>query len=124
MKAIELRQLRYFSILARELHFGRAADLASITQSALSQQIAKLEELVGAQLLNRDRRGVTLTASGEALRNSADPIFAQVERALREAQDAAGGRESRISIGLVEYANLPFIPPALIGCRHYIRTSR
>ena len=114
MKAIELRQLRYFSILARELHFGRAADLASITQSALSQQIAKLEELVGAQLLNRDRRGVTLTASGEALRNSADAIFAQVERALREAQDAAGCRESRISIGLVEYANLPFIPPALI----------
>jgi DNA-binding transcriptional LysR family regulator len=114
MKAIELRQLRYFSILARELHFGRAADLASITQSALSQQIAKLEELVGAQLLNRDRRGVTLTASGEALRSSADAIFAQVERALREAQDAAGRRESRISIGLVEYANLPFIPPALI----------
>ncbi|MCX4173885.1 MULTISPECIES: LysR substrate-binding domain-containing protein [Paraburkholderia] len=114
MKAIELRQLRYFSILARELHFGRAADLASITQSALSQQIAKLEELVGAQLLNRDRRGVTLTASGEALRNSADAIFAQVERALREAQDAAGSRESRLSIGLVEYANLPFIPPALI----------
>lgn len=114
MKAIELRQLRYFSILARELHFGRAADSASITQSALSQQIAKLEELVGAQLLNRDRRGVTLTASGEALQNSADAIFAQVERALREAQDAAGCRESRISIGLVEYANLPFIPPALI----------
>ena len=67
MKAIELRQLRYFSILARELHFGRAADLASITQSALSQQIAKLEELVGAQLLNRDRRGVThLTNTAKA----------------------------------------------------------
>jgi DNA-binding transcriptional LysR family regulator len=114
MKAIELRQLRYFSILARELHFGRAADLASITQSALSQQIAKLEEVVGAQLLNGDRRGVTLTASGEALRDSADAIFAQVERALREAQDAAGSRESRLSIGLVEYANLSFIPPALI----------
>jgi DNA-binding transcriptional LysR family regulator len=114
MKAIELRQLRYFSILARELHFGRAADLASITQSALSQQIAKLEVLVGAQLLNRDRRGVTLTASGESLRDSADAIFAQVERALRGAQEAAGRKDSRISIGLVEYANLPFIPPALI----------
>jgi DNA-binding transcriptional LysR family regulator len=114
MKAIELRQLRYFSILARELHFGRAADLASITQSALSQQIAKLEELLGAQLLNRDRHGVTLTASGEALRNSADAIFAQVERALREAHDAADHKECRISIGLIEYTNLPFIPPALI----------
>ncbi len=114
MRAIDLRQLRYFSILARELHFGRAADLASVTQSALSQQIAKLEELVGVQLLNRDRRGVTLTPSGEALRDSIDAIFTQVDRALRTARDAAGHKNFKIAIGLVEYTNLPFIPPALI----------
>lgn len=114
MRAIELRQLRYFSILAKELHFGRAADLASVTQPALSQQIAKLEELVGVQLLNRDRRGVTLTASGEALRDSIDSIFDLVDRALRTAREAAGHKKFKISIGLVEYANLPFIPPALI----------
>jgi DNA-binding transcriptional LysR family regulator len=114
MRAIELRQLRYFSILARELHFGRAADLASVTQSALSQQIAKLEELVGVQLLNRDRRGVTLTPSGEALRDNIEAVFAQVEHALRTTRDAAGHKHFKISIGLVEYTNLPFIPPALI----------
>jgi DNA-binding transcriptional LysR family regulator len=114
MRAIELRQLRYFSILARELHFGRAADLASVTQSALSQQIAKLEELVGVQLLNRDRRGVSLTASGIALRDSIEAIFTQVDHALRTTRDAAGHKNFKVSIGLVEYANLPFIPPALI----------
>ncbi len=114
MSTIELRQLRYFSILARELHFGRAADLASVTQSALSQQVAKLEEQVGTRLLNRDRRGVTLTAPGETLRDSVDAIFQQIELALRTTRDVAGHQSFRISVGLIEYADLPFIPPALI----------
>jgi DNA-binding transcriptional LysR family regulator len=114
MRAIELRQLRYFSILARELHFGRAADLAFVTQSALSQQVARLEELVGVQLFNRDRRGVTLTAAGEALRDGIEAVFEQIDRALLTAREAAGHREFKLSIGMVEYTNLPFVPPALI----------
>jgi DNA-binding transcriptional LysR family regulator len=114
MRAIELRQLRYFAILARELHFGRAAARASVTQSALSQQVAKLEEQVGVQLVNRNHRRVTLTASGEVLRDSIDAIFMQVEHALRSTREAADRRKFTISIGLVEYSNLPFVPPALI----------
>jgi DNA-binding transcriptional LysR family regulator len=114
MRAVELRQLRYFSILARELHFGRAANRASVTQSALSQQVAKLEALLGVRLINRDHRGVALTPSGEALRDSVDAIFMQVDQALRAAQDAVGHSKCAISIGLVEYTNLPFIPPALV----------
>eukprot|EP01034_Spumella_vulgaris_P040371 gene40371-49927_t len=51
MRGIELRQLRYFSIVAKELHFRRAAELAFVTQPALSQQIAKLEQTVGVELL-------------------------------------------------------------------------
>ncbi len=92
MRGIELRQLRYFSILASELHFRKAADLAFITQPALSQQISKLEETVGTALFTRDGRKV----------------------ALRLTREAAGEREFRISIGLVEYTNLPFLPPALM----------
>jgi DNA-binding transcriptional LysR family regulator len=114
LKALELRQLRYFSLLARELHFGRAAKAAYVTQSALSQQIAKLEELVGAPLFVRESRGVTLTSAGAALRDGIDQVFAQLNMALRAARDAGEGRAFSLSVGLVEYTNLPFIPPALI----------
>ena len=114
MKALELRQLRYFSILARELHFGRAADVAYVTQPALSQQIAKLEEVVGTPLFIRSPRGVTLTAAGEALRDGIEKVLGQLDISLRAAREAGSARTFTLSIGLVEYTNLPFIPPALI----------
>ncbi|PLZ01269.1 LysR family transcriptional regulator [Burkholderia sp. WAC0059] len=114
LKALELRQLRYFSALARELHFGRAAEAVHVTQPALSQQIARLEELVGTPLFVRESRGVTLTPAGAALRDGIDPVFAQLNLALRAARDAGERRAYTLSIGLVEYTNLPFVPPALI----------
>ena len=114
MRGIELRQLRYFSILAKELHFRKAAELAFVTQPALSQQIAKLEETVGVMLLKRDRHTVELTPAGIALRDELRKIFAQLDEALRMARATATDREFRIAIGLVEYTNLPFVPPALI----------
>jgi DNA-binding transcriptional LysR family regulator len=114
MKALELRQLRYFAILARELHFGRAADVACVTQPALSQQIAKLEALVGMPLFTRDARGVTLTPAGDALRDGVEQVFGQLDLALRAARGAGKDQGFTLSIGLVEYTNLPFVPPALI----------
>lgn len=114
MKALELRQLRYFAILARELHFGRAADIACVTQSALSQQIAKLEAFVGMPLFTRDTRGVTLTAAGDALRDGVEQAFGQLDLALRAARETGKDRGFILSIGLVEYTNPPFVPPALI----------
>ncbi|MET0319685.1 MAG: LysR substrate-binding domain-containing protein [Duganella sp.] len=113
MRGIELRQLRYFSILARELHFRRAADLACITQPALSQQISKLEATVGVALLLRDGRKVELTAAGARLQQEVDRMFDQLQRALRLTREAAEERQFRLAIGMVEFTNLPFVPPAL-----------
>lgn len=114
MRGIDLRQLRYFSILARELHFRKAADLAFVTQSALSQQITKLEETIGVSLFDRDRRKVELTPAGEVLRNELEVTFAHLQRTIRLTREAAHAREFRLSIGMVEYTNLPFVPPALM----------
>jgi DNA-binding transcriptional LysR family regulator len=113
MRGIELRQLRYFSIVAKELHFRRAAELAFVTQPALSQQIAKLEQIVGVELLRRDRRGVELTPAGQVLRDELETMFGQFDRALRLTREAGQYRSCNISIGIVEYTNLAFIPPAL-----------
>src|SRR5690349_15406773 len=62
---LDLRSIRYFVVLAGELHFGRAAAKLYLSQPALSKQIRKLEERLGARLLVRDTRHVTLTARGE-----------------------------------------------------------
>lgn len=117
MRGIELRQLRYFAILAQELHFRRAADLASITQSALSQQIGKLEQRVGVALFAREGGKVALTPAGAVLHRELDAMFVQLQRALRLARETAGEREFVLSLGMVEYTNLPFIPAALVRLR-------
>jgi DNA-binding transcriptional LysR family regulator len=110
---LELRHLRYFQVLAEELHFGRAAEIACITQSALSQQISRLEAILGVALLTRSPRGVELTQAGKALRERLDDIFGRIDSALKATRTAGQMEDFTLSMGLVEYTNLPFIPTAL-----------
>lgn len=86
---MELRQLRYFVTLAEELHFGRAAAREHIVQSALSQQLQRLERELGVPLLERTTHHVRLTAAGGAFLLEARQVLARLERAAAAAQRAA-----------------------------------
>jgi DNA-binding transcriptional LysR family regulator len=83
---MELRQLRYFIAVAEELHFGRAAQKLFVTQPALSQQIAQLENELGVELFVRasrtHQRKVVLTEAGENLLNDARRILQLSQRAV------------------------------------------
>lgn len=85
---MELRQLRYFVTLADELHFGRAAAREHIVQSALSQQIRRLEGKLGTVLVERNTHHVRLTASGAVFVAEARQILGHVERAVAAAKAA------------------------------------
>jgi DNA-binding transcriptional LysR family regulator len=107
---MELRHLRYFSVLAEELHFGRAASRLAISQPPLSVAIRQLEESIGARLFERNSKEVRLTAAGQAMRVSARKILAQAEEAALEARDAAAGLIGNLRIGFVGamlYRGLP-----------------
>lgn len=99
--AIELRHVRYFLSVARELHFGRAAKQLNLAQPGLSQQIGALEEILGVRLFHRNRRKVELTIAGQEFAVEAPKILAQAQRATLIAQKAARGEVGRIEIGYV-----------------------
>lgn len=104
---IELRHLRYFVAVAEELHFGRAAARLAISQPPLSQQIQTLEDQVGARLLARTNRSVSLTAAGEQFLHDARQILTQVEAAATRAARLHAGETGELRLGMT--ASAPFI---------------
>jgi DNA-binding transcriptional LysR family regulator len=87
---MDLRHLRYFVAVVDEGQFVRAAAELHVAQSALSQQIRDLERELGAQLLNRDRRGVTPTTAGVVLLGHARALLERAELARAEVAQLTG----------------------------------
>lgn len=104
---IELRHLRYFIAVAEELHFGRAAERLRISQPPLSQQIQHLEEQIGAKLLARNNRNVSLTQAGIMFLKEAYQVIAQVNQAAEKAARMQRGEIGELTIGFTSSA--PFI---------------
>jgi DNA-binding transcriptional LysR family regulator len=107
--AIELRLLRYFAVVAEELHVGHAAARLFISQPALSQQIRALEEQVGLPLFVRHPRGVELTEAGEGLLEEARSLLGSSDRFEATVEELRRGRTAGLRIGLP-----PGLPQALL----------
>lgn len=107
---MEFRHLRYFLVLADELHFGRAARRLSISQPPLSTNIQQLEASVGAQLFTRNSKVVQLTEAGRAFVPQARALLEQAQQAARHARDVADGLAGSLQVGFVGtmlYCGLP-----------------
>ena len=114
---MEFRQLRYFVTLAEELHFGRAAAREHIVQSALSQQVQRLERELGVCLLKRNTHHVSLTAAGAAFLAEARQILARTDRAAAIARSAADASAAlRVAIIDASYDSMPQILHEVQAC--------
>lgn len=80
---LDLRLVRYFVVVADELHFGRAAERLHVSQPALSKQIRRLEDDLGVRLFARDSRHVSLTTDGVRLLRDARVLLAHAARMTR-----------------------------------------
>ncbi len=110
---MEIRHLRYFVAVAEELHFGRAAQRLGMAQPPLSQQIRRLEQELGVQLLQRSKRRVQLTEPGRAFLDEARKVIAQVGIAVAVAQRASRGEVGRLAIGFLGAATFSLLPAIL-----------
>src|SRR5919201_123902 len=101
---IELRHLTALEAVAREGSFGRAAKSLGYTQSAVSQQIAALERIVGARLVDRPGgpRPVSLTDAGEMLRRHAEAIVARLAAAQADLAALADGEAGILRVGIYQ----------------------
>ena len=111
------RQLMSFLTLAEELHFVRAAERLHITQSAVSQQIAKLEKQLNVRLFDRTKRKVTLSVAGQIFLEEARKGIRQLETAAAMAGRAAKGQTGRISIAYVDAAPFNILSPLVLAFR-------
>jgi DNA-binding transcriptional LysR family regulator len=96
---MKLRQLQFFSAVAAELSFSRAAIKLHVAQPSLSIQIKALEDEVGARLFERDKRHVSLTPAGRRFQSRVATILTLAEAAKSEARSTDGGRIGTINLG-------------------------
>jgi len=110
---LDLRLVRYFTVVAEQLNFARAAEELRVAQPSLSRQIQRLENALGVRLLERTTQGSRLTAAGAAFLPQAQRLLHDAGRAVQAAVAAAPART--ITIG---YADDLVVTPAVRNLRH------
>ena len=105
---MDLRSLRYFTVVAQELNITRAAEKLNMSQPPLSNQLKALEEELGVTLLIRGKRHLQLTEAGNLLLRRATQILELADKTKQELVDMKDGLSGTISIGMVE-GRAPFL---------------
>ncbi len=114
---MELRHLRCFWAVAKELHFGRAAEKLHMDQSPLSRAIRELEDDLGVALFTRTTRSTRLTRAGKLFLEHVPRVFAAIQQAREAAKAAANGYEGQLRIALSDGITPSRLPALLAQCR-------
>src|SRR5690606_4637797 len=113
MIRLTIRQMEYFEALAETLHFGRAAELAGVTQPALSAQIAEMEQRLGCRLFERGNNAVQLTDEARALAPRIGRVLAEVREIEAMGRPGRAAMEGRFRLGVIPTV-APYLLPALL----------
>jgi DNA-binding transcriptional LysR family regulator len=114
---IELRHLRYFLAVAETLHFSKAAQMLGMAQPPLSQQIKRLEQLVGHRLFDRTTRGVKLTLAGQLLADRARSTIEKVQDDISQVRRLGRGEEGTLTVGFAGSVMFTDLPSAIEAYR-------
>lgn len=109
----ELRHLVYFRELARQLHFRKAAETLAVAQPAVSRALAQLEAALGADLLNRTRRGAELTPAGRLLLERIEPLLRGLAALPSELHALAEGEVGHVRVAFTGLAMATVLPAIL-----------
>lgn len=110
---LDLRLVHSFTVVAEHRHFGRAAEALHVTQPSLSRQIHRLEQQLGARLLDRTPRGSHLTEAGQVFLPQATALLRAAAQAI--ARTRAAAQPSRVTVG---YTTGLIVTPAVREMRH------
>jgi DNA-binding transcriptional LysR family regulator len=112
---LDLVSLSLFNLVVRTGSISRGAELAHLAVGAASKRISDLEDAVGAELLERHSRGVTLTLAGQALHRHAQRILADVDHLAADLSDHASGIVGVVRLVANTSAVTQFLPADLAG---------
>ncbi|NJK50941.1 LysR family transcriptional regulator [Candidatus Gracilibacteria bacterium] len=110
---MELQHFRCFVVLAEELHFTRASERLHLSQPHLSRIVNQIEKQLGATLIRRTTRQVTLTDAGKKFFTEAKSVLNRVEEAMQAMQQFAEAETERLTIGFTEMARHYVVPKIL-----------
>ncbi len=110
---MELRHLHYFKAVAEELNYRKASERLFISQPGLSRQIKQLEEMLGVQLFERDKKHVELTASGAYFKEEVDFVLNHLELTKSQLKLIADGKVGELRIGFLGSASNQILPDLL-----------
>lgn len=117
MIRMTVRQMLYFDALAQTLHFGRAAEMAGVTQPALSAQIAEMEERLNCRLFERGSKQVFMTEEAQALKPRIERILAEIRDLETVARRGRLTMEGRFRLGVIPTIAPYLLPHALPDLR-------
>ena len=110
---MELRHLIYFQAVAEELNYRKAAERLFISQPGLSRQIKQLEEMLGVQLFERDKKHVELTTSGYFLKGEVDFLINHLDSTKTQLKLIESGKVGELRIGFLGSASNRVLPDLL-----------
>jgi LysR family hydrogen peroxide-inducible transcriptional activator len=124
ISALSLRDLEYAVAVARERHFGRAAEGCGVSQPALSEQVRKLESILGFALFERTTRSVEPTVRGAAILQQAEALLGDARRLLEHARRSSEPLSGELRLGVIATLGPYYMPSVIaVGRRRFPRLA-